>query len=115
MDAAIYRGPLTISDRLIPRLNGMVAASNFRWPVASGSGAKAVVRNGLFRRGPGRGERLKLCALRHIASLRPSGMLPLNGVDGFKGRFKLATVWFWFSRFFGVAFSMPRLRHITVG
>src|SRR5664279_1513584 len=115
MNAAIYRGLLTISDRLMPRLNGMVAASNFRSHVASGSGAKPFIRNGLFGCGPGRGERLKLCALRHIASLRPSGMLPLNGVDGLKGRFKLVTVRFWFSRFFGVAFSMPRLRHITVG
>jgi hypothetical protein len=115
MSATNYLEFLTSLERLAPRLTDLVAVSNSKWAVVIESKSGLFALNRLFRIAPGVGQRLKLCALPHTASVRPSGMLPLSQIQGLKSRCKLAATHFWFSWFFGVAFSMRRLRHITVG
>jgi hypothetical protein len=115
MSANTYIEFLKPIERLAPRLIGKVAPSNSEWAVIIGYKARLFALYGLFPVGRGRGRRVKLCALFHIASLRLGGMLPLQRIQGLKGWQKLATAHFWVSRFFDVAFNLPRLRHITVG
>ena len=101
-------------ERLASRFIGKVAPSNSKWAAIIRSKATVFAINGRFW-GLNSGRRLKLCALPHIAFLRSGGMLHLQWIQGLKGWHKLATAHFWVSRFFGVAFNMPRRRHITVG
>src|SRR5471032_43436 len=111
MSTGTYLKFPTSVDRLAPRSTCIVAVSNSKWAVVIGSRAGLFALNRLFRVAPGGGQRLKLCALPHTASVRRSGMLPLRQIQGLESWCKLATTHFWFSRFFGVAFSMRRLRH----
>src|SRR5450631_2399095 len=98
MNTAAYLEFLTSVERLAPRLTYIVAVSNSKWAVVIGSKARLFALNRLFRLAPGGGQRPKLCALPHTASVLRSGMLPLRQIQGLESRCKLATTHFWFSR-----------------